>query len=214
MTKHLTTEKVLGILKDYKPGITTRQEIAAKYETGLDAVKDILAGNTWTDTTKGRLIPNTGRPHIPFEYRFQTSIRKEENGCWTWTSCVNTYGYGETAYKGKQYLAHRLSYEFCKGPIPEGLFVCHSCDNPACINPDHLWVGTHTDNMRDKLRKGRGNMPFGSNHWGVKLTEDLVRKIRSLHSSGTRIKEIMELTNLGRSVISSVVTRRSWRHVL
>jgi hypothetical protein len=76
--------------------------------------------------------------------------------CWIWLGSYNENGYGVFHYDKKLKLAHRFSYEFYKGEIPKGLFVCHSCDNTACVNPDHLWLGTQEDNMNDMIAKGRG----------------------------------------------------------
>lgn len=77
-------------------------------------------------------------------------------GCWNWTRAKRK-GYGVISFNGRQYAAHRASYEVANGGIPNGLHICHSCDNPACINPSHLFAGTHKDNMLDKETKGRGN---------------------------------------------------------
>ena len=74
-------------------------------------------------------------------------------GCWNWLKQKTAAGYGLTGFGGKYTGAHRRAWELAKGPIPAGLCVCHSCDNPGCVNPDHLWIGTQADNMRDSMKK-------------------------------------------------------------
>jgi hypothetical protein len=88
-------------------------------------------------------------------------VKKEPSGCWAWIGSKNIYGYGRfkkslgTRDKFIMVAAHRYSYEMHKGEIPNGLFVCPSCDNPPCVNPDHLWLGTPADNTHDMIAKGR-----------------------------------------------------------
>lgn len=83
------------------------------------------------------------------------------DSCWLWDGALNSKGYGSMGFLKKGWLAHRLSYTAFKGPIPDGLLVCHSCDVPSCVNPDHLWLGTTRDNQRDSESKGRAGWQNG-----------------------------------------------------
>lgn len=80
------------------------------------------------------------------------SIDKDTN-CWNYLKYKNEWGYGRLRHKNKKVLAHRLSYMLHKGKIPKNMLVCHSCDNPSCVNPEHLWIGTNSDNMKDRYAK-------------------------------------------------------------
>ncbi|GAG49732.1 unnamed protein product, partial [marine sediment metagenome] len=96
--------------------------------------------------------------------------------CWEWLADKNGEGYGRIQRLGKPYRAHRVAWELANGPIPEGMYVLHHCDNPACVNPRHLWLGTHLDNARDRNSKGR--QASGETHGQAKLTETEVLAIR------------------------------------
>ena len=88
---------------------------------------------------------------------------EDENRCWNWRFGRGVGDYGSIYYDHKTQSAHRVVYELFKGPIPDGLLVCHTCDNPPCINPDHLWVGTYHDNLMDAMNKGR--LRWAKKHW-------------------------------------------------
>lgn len=102
---------------------------------------------------------NRSRAADPIHLRFWRRVSKSPNGCWMWKGSKDGGGYGtiSTARGSAPAKAHRLSWEMRNGPIPPGQFVCHHCDTPACVNPDHLFLGTQKDNMRDCSRKGRVN---------------------------------------------------------
>ena len=111
------------------------------------------------------------------------SFVAKSDGCWQWTGTKNAAGYGMIAVAGKKQLAHRLVYQSVHGVLKKHHVVCHSCDNPGCVNPDHLWQGTQRDNIRDQMDKGR--MALGEKRANSKLTEDAVRDIRaSAHTLG------------------------------
>jgi len=109
---------------------------------------------------------------------FNDKYRVDAGGCWMWTASCDRDGYGHLMVAGRLRVAHRLSWELHRGPIPDGRQVCHTCDTPACVNPDHLFLGTQRDNMRDCVAKGR--MPRkGEDNNASKLTEVDVSAIRA-----------------------------------
>lgn len=95
-----------------------------------------------------------GVSQAAFEARFWRNVKKTDT-CWLWTGTFAAHGYGQVRRGPARYMAHRASWELNVGPIPAGLHVLHHCDNPPCVNPAHLFLGTHSDNMRDAVKKGR-----------------------------------------------------------
>ncbi len=112
-----------------------------------------------------------------------------ETGCIWWVGSTNTQGYGRINVNGKTTAAHRLSYELHNGAIPSGLWVLHACDNPSCVNIEHLFLGTHRDNVDDMVRKGRSPSGYfkGEKHPQAKITNEQAREIAGLDGLHTDI---------------------------
>lgn len=109
---------------------------------------------------------------------FHARYKKIETGCWEWQGTTNDYGYGVFLLPGEKPIrAHRFSYEQIHGPIPHGCIIMHTCDNPPCVNPDHLRLGTKADNNRDTAIKRRHH--YGTDHWNGRLTDEQVKDIRA-----------------------------------
>lgn len=117
----------------------------------------------------------------PIMKRLMSHVQKVEGGCWIWTGARKSKGYGSMRIgpksRSRTVAVHRLMWAETHGPIPVGFCVLHHCDNPPCINPDHLWLGTNSDNILDKMRKGR--TPNGELHWRARLKKEAARDIRS-----------------------------------
>ena len=147
--------------------------------------------------------------------RFWAKVKKIDGGCWEWQAAKSVAGYGRFKVNGHLVLPHRYSYELHYGPIPEGLWVLHRHDNPGCVNPEHLFLGTRSDNMIDCFRKGRwvNNVPLGENHPDAKLTNKDVLAIRQAHREGCIQKDLALKYGVGRQCISKIVTRQTWKHI-
>lgn len=140
------------------------------------------------------------------------------NPCIEWTGCKMPNGYGKLGRNGKTLLAHRVAYCQARNISIEaidGLMVRHKCDNRACINPEHLEIGTHADNMADMVSRGRQrSVPLqGSKHGMAKLTEDDVREARRLHASGKSAASIARQFGLAASAMHRTLRGNAWRHV-
>jgi len=128
-------------------------------------------------------------PDVSPEARFWAKVdRRNEDECWPWLATKSKLGYGKfTLGVNNKVCAHRYSYELTVGPIPNGLLVCHKCDNPKCVNPAHLFIGSHKDNMQDAVRKGR--QARGRRLPQTKLTDEQVIVAIKLASSAPRMIE-------------------------
>ena len=138
-------------------------------------------------------------------------VRVSELGpCWEWGGNRTPKGYGQCSVGHRRTRgAHRVSYEVNIGPLVPGMVVCHRCDNPPCINPAHLFQGTHSDNFRDMQAKGRQNYASGQRHGIAKLTDEQVHAIRELAAGGIRYGELALLYGVTSSNIGKIVRGRS-----
>lgn len=145
---------------------------------------------------------------IPSIDRFFRYVgRKQPDGCIQWTGCTDNDGYGIFDHRK----AHRVSYETFVGPIPDGLSVLHRCDNPPCLCPTHLFLGTTADNMRDKASKLR---VAGEKNPRAKLTERIVREIRTRHKiGGVKQTDLAKEFGTTPSTVHCIVKGQTWRHI-
>lgn len=175
-----------------------------------------------------------GRPPLPIAPRLWAKVdkngpvpahRPELGPCWLWLGDTYASGYGRLCARGKGALVHRLSWELHYGS-PGDLFVLHACDNPTCVNPRHLFLGTSAENSEDMVRKGRSasgdrntsrlypeRQVRGAKQHAAKLTDDLVRAIRQERATGATLKELAQKYGVGEANVGHITTRRSWRHV-
>jgi hypothetical protein len=124
---------------------------------------------------------------------------RQEGECLVWTGARNDAGYGQLQWDGRVQYVHRLVYATQIGPIPEGMYVCHKCDNPPCFAPDHLFLGTNADNQRDASAKGR--KPRGSAHLGHRLSDEQVDRIRD---SVDNQRDLAAALGVSQSLISRI----------
>lgn len=157
---------------------------------------------------------------LPVDKRFWERV--DRNGpiqphmntpCWQWTGTMESKGYGTMRVRGRPMKAHRLSLQI-HGINPGNMFVCHHCDNPACVNPDHLYLGSGMDNVKDMISRGRKRVTHGTDSSVAKLTDDTVREIRELYATGKYSQSaIAEKYNVCQSLVSGIVRGRRWKHI-
>lgn len=141
--------------------------------------------------------------------RFWAKVAVRSPGeCWEWQASKGSKGYGQLTISGRPYGAHRVSYTIHHGEIPEGLFVCHACDNPGCVNPHHLFLGTPMENVQDKISKGRE--AWGERSGTAKLTEAEVVTIRRRYALGVPLKDLAAQFKVGVDALRDIVYGQSW----
>jgi hypothetical protein len=152
-----------------------------------------------------------------------------EDACWMWDSATDKDGYGIFGIDGKDLKAHRYSYSACVGVIPDGLCICHQCDNPTCVNPKHLFLGTNKQNTQDRHNKNRDAKGItsgaythpearriGEDNGNAKLSTDIVVAIRSEykpHSKDCDQKQLAKKYNISKEQVYRIIHKQNWRHV-
>lgn len=155
------------------------------------------------ERTPRRLVSGDASPEDRLKFAGWTVT---DSGCWEWDGRLDKQGYGVLALRDKrQVFAHRTAYSVWVGELIDGQAVCHACDNPKCINPEHLWQGTNGDNLRDMTIKERGNTR--------KLTADDVREIRRRRANRERVDDLAEEFGVNVSTVYNAVKGRTWKHV-
>jgi HNH endonuclease len=149
---------------------------------------------------------------------YKHTLLPNENGCMLWKGALASKkglnGYGKIRLAGgKQKAAHRFSYEIHKGSIPNGIYVLHKCDTPRCVAPDHLFLGTHSDNMRDREIKKRNNIPEGENNYLAAFKNEEVIKIRTLQKQGVAIRKLARIYKVSQQTIQNIVRRKTYKNI-
>ena len=176
---------------------------------------------------KRRIIPPLSAKD---EGRFWQKVTKgNPDVCWEWNSNRSYNGYGRFRMPAGWYGAHRIAYTLTKGLIAKDALVLHTCDNPGCVNPGHLWLGNQTDNMADMFKKGRGRramgkdngaythpekMPRGEDHGSSKLKPRQVQEIRRLYATGSyKQRDLAVQYSVTQSLVSNILHRNLWAHI-
>lgn len=144
--------------------------------------------------------------------RFMNKVLQTDT-CWNWTGYRNSYGYGKFCLNKKIDFAHRVSFTLFKGEIPKGMCILHSCDNPRCVRPQHIRLGTHKENMEDKVAKNRQHKPNGELNGRSKLKNHDVSELLVLHAFGFSGVELAKQFDISIAVVSTIINNRSWKHI-
>lgn len=224
MTHSTRTPSFPANLSDYAPWVSTHGLVAPYGECqcgcGEDAPLSKANDSRWGHScglpvrfVKGHY--GKIQPVRSARERFWKKVDKRGPGdCWEWQGGSKVEGYGGLADDtGRVVLTHRFSYEIHFGAIPEGLMVCHRCDNPSCCNPNHLFLGTALDNTTDMVAKGRARAPKGIDNGKAKLNDGQVIEIRQRHEEGESLSSIAEIFGVTDVNVGSIIRRKTWSHV-
>lgn len=143
--------------------------------------------------------------------RFFDGYTVTEGGCWIWKASKSRDEYGRIMFDGKRWKAHRFSYAYHKGTVPDDMVVCHRCDTPACVNPDHLFLGTQADNVADSVAKGRFPVRhLGASNPKAKITEE---QARAIHASSESNTELSKRYGISGVMVGLIKRKLAWGHI-
>lgn len=149
-------------------------------------------------------------PGGDYAERFWSKVDRTGDGCWEWQASRTSHGYGQVSTFRRPRGAHRVAWELVNGPIPDGLWVLHHCDNPPCVRSDHLFLGTVGDNSRDMAAKGRTHVIYGEASRHHKLTQDQVHEMRRLNREGIGYRRLAKMFGLATVNVWRICTNRAW----
>jgi hypothetical protein len=195
--------KQCDVKKKYKQScknIEKRRLYANNYARRVGRVKQYPC-----ETCETLCFRKNSHPFCSDKCRFMSYIEKTDS-CWIWKGGKFQVGYSII-------IASRYSYEIHKGPIEDGLLICHTCDNPPCVNPEHLWQGTNSENIKDAYKKGRLKSQKGEDCHNAKLTEKDVLDIRELFKNNIKVKDIAPKYNITSNYCRAVCKRTTWKHI-
>ncbi|MFZ3166395.1 MAG: HNH endonuclease [Candidatus Methanoperedens sp.] len=154
-----------------------------------------------------------GVKHKPEDVWKKVDI-KSKSECWNWKGYTTPDGYGEMRINYLRYRTHRLVYELTYGSIPNNMLVCHKCDNPSCCNPDHLWLGTIQQNIKDMDNKGRRKISYGEKSPTHKLTSSQVKEIRRLYTTKNYTqRDLAKNFGVCQTTIWFILTNKNWKNI-
>lgn len=159
------------------------------------------------------VVIDTRKRQIDIQQYIEENVKINETGCWVWQLSIRPpplMPYGQVWYEGTNHNVHRLMYKLCVGD-PGKLYVLHNCDNPPCCNPEHLFLGTHVDNVQDMIDKGRRASTKGENHGGALISEAQAIEILHRISQGAKPSDLFE--QYGRHIVKNLVAGLSWKHL-
>lgn len=210
MTVKLSDADVRKIRETCTGNSKSVRDAAERFGISVPHVYKIIKGAARPDAGGPTL---RGRTFLTNKDRLLLGITvNSETGCWEWQGTTSRMGYGSIWAEGKLQAAHRLAFRVFVGCFPEEMYVLHRCDNPPCCNPDHLFLGTHTDNMRDMAKKGRSKDNAGEKNDSAKLTWPEVREIRRRRADGREpIRDLADEFGVSLGAIDHIIHNRTWK---